>query len=340
MGDESMEMGSTLEAAKAWLGAIETGKAVHYENLTLVPLVRAETGSASAGDERRYVLLDDALAAEEAAVEEVSEGGSVPLLAVDNQAVEPILIPEGQILIGAKQNRTVNLTVLVAGKTKFELPVSCVEQGRWSYRERRFRAGAFSHPRLRHRKVKSAQQARAAGGRAMSDQGVVWESVEEQLSAVAAESPTRDAVDAYEATRPRLETYREQLALPDGASGVLAVVGGEVVGFDLFDEPETLAKLWPRLADAYFFQAVADRGRADEVASRSESLGVERDLAKARRFLATVRPRLAPAATQPDLGFEMELEGDDLAGAGVWHQGAICHLAAFAVEEGVTGIAG
>ena len=46
----------------------------------------------------------------------------------DGQAT-PILA--GEELVGAKQNRIVNATFLVAGQVSIEVPVSCVEAGRW-----------------------------------------------------------------------------------------------------------------------------------------------------------------------------------------------------------------
>ena len=62
-----------------------------------------------------------------------TEDGEVPNLSVTNSSDRPILIPEGEILVGAKQNRVVNVTVLVAARSTFKVPVSCVEQGRWRY---------------------------------------------------------------------------------------------------------------------------------------------------------------------------------------------------------------
>ena len=41
--------------------------------------------------------------------------------------------------------------------------------------------------------------------------------------------------------------------------------------------------------------------------------------------------RLVPAAEQPDLGCELEVSGDDLSGSVLWHDGAVCHLAAFGI---------
>jgi hypothetical protein len=41
---------------------------------------------------------------------------------------------DGEQLVGAKQNRILNMTVLVAAETEVTIPVSCVERGRWGYR--------------------------------------------------------------------------------------------------------------------------------------------------------------------------------------------------------------
>jgi hypothetical protein len=89
------------------------GKPLYHHNLTVFPLSWAHPHEAP------YTLLGTAIEAGEAVVEEVNEAGSVPNLAVTNKADRPILIPEGEILIGAKQNRVVNVTVLVAAGTKF-----------------------------------------------------------------------------------------------------------------------------------------------------------------------------------------------------------------------------
>ena len=67
-----------------------------------------------------------------------------------------VLIPEGDELVGAKQNRTVNSTALIAADSELVLSVSCVERGRWSRRPRSFASnGATPHLSLRHLKPRS-----------------------------------------------------------------------------------------------------------------------------------------------------------------------------------------
>ena len=329
-------MAGTLGAAKQWLQAVEVGEGVHTTNLTIFPLFwqgkqqRTSTDPSpswggdggSGGEKERYRLLADAIEAKQARVEETSEAGDVPLLAVRNDGATPILIPEGEILIGAKQNRTVNLTLLVAGKTQMQMPVSCVEAGRWSRTSRHFEARAWAHPKLREVKVRSAQMYRRSIGVARSDQGAVWNEVEDHLYALEAPAPTRDLMASYDVAEEKLSEYRQQLELPKEACGFVAARGEEVMGVDLFDAPETLHKLWRRMSDAYFIEAAREE-RAEDRTSKEV----------AEEFLSSIEEHLAPASEQPRLGFEMELVNGALSGSALWYDGAICHLSAFSANN-------
>jgi len=326
----------TVGAAKQWLQAVEVGDGMHCRNLTVFPLFwkgEAEVTSAEqppswggegggTGKKVRYQLLADAIEAKQAVVEEMGEGGEVPLLAVRNDGALPVLIPEGEILIGAKQNRTVNLTLLVAAKTQMKMPVSCVEAGRWSRKSRHFEAKAWAHPKLRELKVRSAQLNRRAMGMARSDQGAVWNEVDEHLYALKVPTSTRDVVASFDVAENQLGKYREQVDLPKKACGFLAARGDEVVGLDLFDVPETLHKLWRRMSDAYFMEATREKRQEKRTPKRV-----------AEEFLASVEKHLAPADKQPQVGFEMELVDGALSGSALWYDGAVCHLSAFSTNN-------
>jgi hypothetical protein len=61
---------------------------------------------------------------------------------------------DGDELVGAKQNRILNLTILVGGEQKLVIPVTCVEQGRWRYRNPEFAsAGRALFAKARARKM-------------------------------------------------------------------------------------------------------------------------------------------------------------------------------------------
>ena len=80
-------------------------------------------------------------------VQEVSEGGSVPELLVDNMGDIRVLFIEGEELVGPKQNRILNTSILVAAKSKTKIPVSCVEHGRWGYKSKFFGSAVHTRPR-------------------------------------------------------------------------------------------------------------------------------------------------------------------------------------------------
>jgi hypothetical protein len=74
-----------------------------------------------------YVSLDEALAGG-LQISEVNEAGDVGELAVRNPLDRGVLLYDGEELVGAKQNRVLNTTVLVAAHSHLTIPVSCVEQ--------------------------------------------------------------------------------------------------------------------------------------------------------------------------------------------------------------------
>jgi len=89
-----------------------------------------------------WLTLDEA--GDDVVVTEASGGASVPTLEVSNAGDRPLLLLDGEELIGAKQNRVLNTTVLVDAHSTVTIPVSCVEAGRWAFRTARFAAGGTS----------------------------------------------------------------------------------------------------------------------------------------------------------------------------------------------------
>ena len=285
-------------------------------NLTFFPLLWKESHKPA------YTLLSTAINAGEAVVEEVSESGSVPNLAVTNHCKRPILIPEGEILMGAKQNRVINITVLVASGKKFVLPVSCVEQGRWRYKSKHFESKFCAPPSLRHKKLKAVHRNRSEHGVAASDQGEVWSEVQACLSETAVHSETASLTDAFVAAEGKLREHCKRLVLPKRAAGVLVGRGDRIIGMDLFDAPKTLKTLWDRLSDAYLFDALRDPAAAPPT-----------PVEHARKFVDRLGNAAKPRSPAMALGEELEINGNGLVGAALLYEEGICHLAAFSDGE-------
>jgi hypothetical protein len=75
-----------------------------------------------------------------------------------NLADQPVLIVDGETLDGAKQNRVVNLTILVPAHGRPVIPVSCAEAARWCARSRAF----TSSPHTQFASGRARRMARAS----------------------------------------------------------------------------------------------------------------------------------------------------------------------------------
>jgi hypothetical protein len=82
------------------------GPAQHHENLTIFPVLAEEPRDLP------YLLMAEALALGILTIGE-KNGGQVPLLLATNAGRDPVLILDGEQLIGAKQNRMTNRTILL-----------------------------------------------------------------------------------------------------------------------------------------------------------------------------------------------------------------------------------
>ena len=119
--------------------ALELGPPQQFDNLSVFPLI------GSRADEPSYETLDAALGLGSVRITETSEAGSVPEIRVLNTGGRAVLIVDGEELVGAKQNRTVNLTILVPPQSDLVVPVTCVEAGRWHARTSQFASAQRMH---------------------------------------------------------------------------------------------------------------------------------------------------------------------------------------------------
>ena len=131
-------------------------------NLTAFPLL------SEAGEAPFYLTLGEAIKTKTAQIDEISEGGSVPEILFENSGDLPVLLLDGQELIGAKQHRILNLTILVPARSTLVIPVSCVERGRWHWSRRDFSESediAFSKMRMRKARFGQPATSRQSPGR-------------------------------------------------------------------------------------------------------------------------------------------------------------------------------
>ena len=78
---------------------------------------------------------------------------NVPTLVITSAAGLPTLIAEGEVLRGGPQDRGVNTRVLVPAGAALEVPVSCIEQGRWGGEREFGRSARYASRRIRRAKT-------------------------------------------------------------------------------------------------------------------------------------------------------------------------------------------
>jgi hypothetical protein len=240
---------------------IRVGEPLRYKALSVFPLF-TQTKSAV-----EYALADEALRDQLITVHEISEGGSVPELMVENKGDMRVLFIEGEELVGAKQNRILNTSILVPAKSKTKIPVSCVERGRWRYHSPMFAlSGSHSPSSVRYAVKSSVTRSLKAHDAHYSDQREVWAGVSEMNSYCDASSETDAMSAAFEAHKQALDEFREHLKYVEGAAGLAVVIGKRVVGCDLFDKPSTCRKVWDRLLSGVSLETIA-RKEGDEPAN-------------------------------------------------------------------------
>jgi len=307
-----------MEAIQKYLSDLSLGEATVFENLTMF-----RVGAPSEGT-LEYLALNDAIALGVARVSEKSRGGSVPELRFTNKADVPVLILDGEELVGAKQNRTVNLTVLAPAKKTITIPVSCVEAGRWHPRSRHFAMADHHHFALgRAAKVASVSRSLRRAGCRVSDQGRVWADISAKAARMDAGSATHAMDEIFNRHRGRVEDYVAAFSPDSSQTGALFAIGSEIVGLDLFDRRSTLAAVLPKLIRSYAIDAMESSNDGGGGATAED----------AQSFLDEISETEIEEYDAVGLGSDLRLRGPSLVGGGLAVGGELIHLAAFRMEH-------
>src|SRR5260370_41463045 len=166
---------------------IEIGRSSEFRNVIVFQLMRRS----AALQPLDYLLLEDGIAQGKVRVTELNAGGCVPELRLENNADIPVLLVDGEELVGAKQNRVLNLTILAPAKRTTIIPVSCVEAGRWNMASPDLKtADHFMYSLGRGERVTHVTASMRSNGTRTSDQGAVWRNIAAKAARLKASSPT------------------------------------------------------------------------------------------------------------------------------------------------------
>jgi flavodoxin len=208
----------------AYLADIKIGPEQQYKNMAVFSLLANQDAAIE------FITLDEAITQGALVITEISESGRVPELKVANNSRQKILLLDDEELVGAKQNRVLNVTILLAPNSETMIPVSCIEQGRWSYASKEFSsANRTMSADLRKKKTQSVHNRVRETGSFAFDQGEIWEEINLKFERCQESPyPTEALSDLFEAKKETSEDYLKNFFPVEKQLGMAVFIDGNI----------------------------------------------------------------------------------------------------------------
>ena len=293
---------------------LEFGDVQQHKNLAVYPVFTMVKGGPS------YVTLKQALDSNAIRISEKDEGGSVPELKAENLGNAAVLILDGEELVGAKQNRILNTTILIRAKTMVTIPVSCVEQGRWARVSDNFRESeAVAPAQLRRAKMASVSRNLEVRCSYAADQGQVWAEVHDYAERAQVNSRTSAMRDVFDNRKAGIDIYMTKFKCIDGQRGFVVMIGRQVVGLEILSRAPAFEKIFQKLIRSYAMDALLEPSRK----SRKPSVSAVHDFINEARSSSEQKFRSVGA------GWDHRFEGSCVVGSTLIYRKTAIHAAFF-----------
>jgi len=181
---------------------------------------------------------------------------------------------------------------------------------------------------MRARKNRSVSESLQEQACYRSDQGEVWDSIASLQQDAGTDSATGAMRDVYESRQNALDAAMEAFTTVSDQSGLLAIIGGQVVGFDLISKPDAYKRLHDKLVKSYVMDALVRRRRkpAGETAEPTE---------RAQEFLEAVTTCEETRFKSVGHGDDFRYKRDRIAGSALLYRDTVIHAAFFYLDTPV-----
>jgi len=290
------------EAIDVNIGNLTIGNPITYKNLTIFPLTRHLMPSTD------YVSFDEAMRKNWLTIKEI-DNGEVNAVQLKNSGDRVVFIMTGEMLSGAKQDRMVKDDILIPAKSDWlEVPVYCVEHGRWVSVSPAFKSSELMAPNeLRNR------------ARITEDQSEVWDAIASSQDRLGIASSTRTAQANYEdeATKAQITEYTKALGhvprLTKNTVGICVTTGDRIICIDVFANNGLLMKYWSKLLKSYVLDAIHE---TESIVRKDEIQGL----------LDTLPHAHCVSVGTPGLGDLYKIENDFGKGSALIHKDKLVHM--------------
>ena len=205
------------------------------------------------------------------------------------------------------------------------VPVSCTEQGRWSYKSEKFMDS----------KIMMAKAARSSKSSSVSnslkiqpnsycsDQGKVWEDIADYHCDLGSHSSTGAMKAAYDQREDDLRACREAFPWIEGQRGVVVFVNGEFSGCEILSRADAYKLVHPKIIESYSMEAFRDKkeSAAKPSVKKAEDLLGQISSWKTKRFKSV------------GLGEDLRLQNCESHGNALLVDEFIVHAAAFGYDS-------
>jgi hypothetical protein len=300
-----------------YLSGITLGEPQVFKNFGVVPLFHSGNGGPP------YLTLKEAMTQGILTISEIGSEGTVPELKVINKGEVAVLLLDGEEVSGAKQNRVLNTTILVGPLTEVVIPVSCTEQGRWSYTSRNFGdSDVVMAASIRREKNRSVYHNLRTSVEFRANQGEVWDNIQSMAERANVSSETGAMKDVFESRADDLEDYLRAVTLEPGQKGLAVVINGSIVGLDTVSLDVAYAALHQKLTKSYAMEAMLEKKKKEKAVSQDA----------VRAFLDTAVRTTGTRFKSLGLGFDHRFEAPELVGSALEHEATVIHAAFFKAD--------
>lgn len=240
---------------------VDYASAYQFQDLKIIP-IRAKPSFAQANQQaaslENALSLRQALATNQAAITERrnSRGRireNVNSLSFENFSDQPIFLMSGEVITGGMQDRVIARDMVIPPRSGMvEVPVFCVEKGRWTGNTKKNKFQNYHEASMHLRKVIDREQS----------QGAVWNEIRKENRRDGIRSST-EAYTAHGSSPEYIQRENEYLAFfnekfrdKENIVGIVGVTGGVVMGCDIFASSDLFYREYNNLIYAYIDEAL------------------------------------------------------------------------------------
>lgn len=232
---------------------VDYDSAWQFKNLKIIPIRRKNPGGTPSGM-GDVVTLSQAMSKGLVTVTErgTTSFDNVHWLRFNTHSNKSVYISGGEIISGGRQDRMIiRDTILNPSEKDQYVPVMCVEEGRWSEKEKKFGYGNYANTGLR--KVLDSTH----------NQVLIWREVDRQLQAGGFKNNSLAYLSRYrdkkyiKASDDYFNFFRDKLARTDSnVVGFVAVSGDKVIGSDVYNSTDVFYNQADPLLHGYIDEAM------------------------------------------------------------------------------------